>query len=196
MNTNRLLPMIVAALLVLGAGCAGKQKPAAEVISSAEAALAVVKEDAAKYVPESLAGVESKLTALKDGYANKQYEGVIAGGADLKGSITQLEGEVAQKREQAVADAQAWTGLATDVPQMMAAIQSRVDTLGKSKKLPKGMEAATFDSVKEGLAQMQADWAKATAAHDAGNAIAAAESARAAQSRGREALVMLGMPAG
>ena len=37
------------------------------------------------------------------------------------------------------------------------------------------MQAATLESAKEGLAQMKTDWGKATAAHDAGNAIAAAE---------------------
>ena len=196
MNNNRLLPLFVAALIALGAACSSKQKPAAEVITSAESSLAAVRDDARKYVPESLAAVDAKLAALKDSLADKKYDAVIAGGADLKGGITQLEGEVAQKRAMATADAQAWTGLSTDVPQMMVAIQSRVDTLSKSKKLPSGMNAATFESVKEGLAQMKTDWAKAMAAHEAGNPIDAAASARAAQSRGREAMVMLGMPSG
>lgn len=193
MNKSQLLPLFVATLLALGA-CANKQKPAAEVISTAESSLAAVKADAARYAPETLATVEGKLAGLKDGFNRKDYDAVIAGGADLNGSITQLEGEVAQKRQQAEADAQAWTGLAADVPQMVTAIQSRVDTLSKARSLPRGMQASTLESAKEGLAQMKTDWGKATAAHDAGNAIAAAEAARAAQSRGREVMVLLGMP--
>jgi hypothetical protein len=196
MNKSSPLPILIAALLMFGAACSNKQEPAAQVISNAETSLAAVKEDAGRYVPESLAGAEAKLAALKDRFAAKDYDGVIAGGPDLTGSITQLESEVVEKRQLAATEAEAWTGLATDVPQMTAAIQSRVDTLGKARRLPKGMEAATLESAREGLAQMKTDWALATAAHDEGNPIAAAEAARAAQSRGREVMVLLGMPSG
>lgn len=196
MNKSRLLPWFAAALLVLGAACASKQKPAAELIDTAESALAAVREDAGRYVPESLAAVDAKLATLKNGLASKNYDAVIAGGPDLTSSITQLEAEVAQKRQQAAVDAQAWEGLAADVPQMLAAIQSRVDTLSAARSLPRGMQPATLASAKEGLAQMKTAWEQATAAHEAGNAISAAASGRAAQIKGREVLVLLGMPTG
>ena len=62
-----------------------------------------------------------------------------------------------------------WSTLASSVPQAVAAIQSRVDILSKSKKLPAGMDAATLDSVKTGLAEANSTWSQATQAQAAGD---------------------------
>jgi pyruvate/2-oxoglutarate dehydrogenase complex dihydrolipoamide dehydrogenase (E3) component len=61
-----------------------------------------------------------------------------------------------------------WGGLAASLPAAVSAIQSRVDILSKSKKLPAGLDAATFESVKTGLTEATGLWDQATAAQAAG----------------------------
>jgi hypothetical protein len=68
-----------------------------------------------------------------------------------------------------------------------------VDILSKSKKLPKNVNQAAFDSAKSGLDSMKAAWAEATTAFSAGDAVAAAEKARQVKAQGAEVLKLLGM---
>ena len=46
---------------------------------------------------------------------------------------------------------------------MVEAIQSRVDILGKSRKLPKNVTAEGFQTAKDGLDSMKSAWGEATA---------------------------------
>ena len=52
--------LIVAAAL-LATACANQKEPAEKAVAQVESALAAVKDEAAKYAPEALQGVESTL---------------------------------------------------------------------------------------------------------------------------------------
>jgi pyruvate/2-oxoglutarate dehydrogenase complex dihydrolipoamide dehydrogenase (E3) component len=82
------------------------------------------------------------------------------------------------------------------VPQAVAAIQSRVDILSKSKKLPAGMDAATLENVKTSLAEANSTWAQATQAQAAGDLEQAVTLAQQVKTRTDELLTTLGMTAG
>jgi hypothetical protein len=86
-----------------------------------------------------------------------------------------------------------WNSLSADVPKMVAAIQSRVDILGKSRKLPKNVSQAAFDSAKSGLEYMKSTWAEATSAFSSGDASSAIDKANAVKQKGNEVLQSLGM---
>jgi hypothetical protein len=100
---------------------------------------------------------------------------------------------VAAKMVEAKSAAAEWGSYATDVPSMVQALQSRVDTLSTAKRLPKGMDATALGAVQSGLEAMKADWAKATAAFEGGNAIDAVALAKSAKAKGEELLGQLGM---
>jgi hypothetical protein len=96
---------------------------------------------------------------------------------------------------QAAASAE-WATLSTDLPRMVSAIQSRVDILSQSKKLPKNLSPESFEAAKAGLDAINASWAKATAAAASGDSVSAVSSAKLVQEKGAEVLALLGMSGG
>ncbi len=185
------------ATAVLMVACAGQKGPADAAIKAAESALAAVKDDAAKYVPADLQGVETSLAALKDNFAKGDFKAVLAGSGALTAQISSLkDAAMAKKAEMEAAMAKAsgdWTAMAADLPKMVEAIQSRVDILGKAKKLPKGMDAAAFDGAKSGLEMMKSAWTEATAAATSGNFTDAVAKAQMVKDKGAEVMKALGM---
>ncbi len=164
------LSMALAALLLVG--CANQMEPAQKAIADVEAAIAAAGADAAQYIPDQLQAVTGQLADLKAKFDKKDYKGVIA----------------AMNAE--------WTALSGTLPAAVAAIESRVNILSKSKKLPANLDAATFESVKTGLADAKTLWDQATAAQASGNVEGAVTAARQVKEKADAALAALGMTAG
>jgi hypothetical protein len=147
-TVNPWIAVLAAAAMIVA--CSGQKGPATQAITAAETALAAIKDDAAKYVPDNLASVESQLTGLKDSLAKGDYKAVMAGAGGLTTAITSLKDAAAAKKtemEAAVASATTeWSSLSADLPQMVTAISDRVGILSNSKKLPKNVPQASFDS--------------------------------------------------
>jgi hypothetical protein len=91
-----------------------------------------------------------------------------------------------------------WESLSAGVPQMMKALESRVDILSKSPKLPANISAEAFDGVKGGLGMAKEEWAKAETSFKAGNVNEALTVGVAAKDKLVKAMETLGMtvPAG
>jgi hypothetical protein len=191
----RFIALILAAFVV--AGCANKMAPAQKAIADIEAAVTAAGEDATKYVPDQVQAVNDQLANLKAMFDKKDYKGVLAAAPAV---LTQAQGltaaAAAKKTEMTDMYAGEWSTLASSVPQAVAAIQSRVDILSKSKKLPAGMDAATLDNVKTSLAEANSTWAQATQAQAAGDLEQAVTLAQQVKTRTDELLTTLGMTAG
>ena len=191
----RFIALILAAFVV--AGCANKMAPAQKAIADIEAAVAAAGEDATKYVPDQVQAVNDQLANLKAMFDKKDYKGVLAAAPAV---LTQAQGltaaAAAKKTEMTDMYAGEWSTLASSVPQAVAEIQSRVDILSKSKKLPAGMDAATLDNVKTSLAEANSTWAQATEAQAAGDLEQAVTLAQQVKTRTDELLTTLGMTAG
>jgi hypothetical protein len=192
---TRFIALVLAAFAI--AGCANKMAPAQKAIADIEAAVAAAGEDAAKYIPEQVQAVNDQVANLKAMFDKKDYKGVLAAAPAL---LTQAQGltsaAAAQKTEMMDTYAGEWSTLASSVPEAVAAIQSRVDVLSKSKKLPAGMDAATLDSVKASLAEANSMWSQATEAQAAGDLEQAVTLAQQVKTRTDELLTTLGMTAG
>ncbi len=191
--SKMILAMAAATLLV--AGCGKMKNEATAAVSSIESSVAAMKEDGTRYAPVAYQGVESTLATLKDSLAKEDYKTVLAGTPKLKEAVESLKTAIASGKEQFDAATTEWVAMSADVPQMVAAIQSRVDTLSSSKKLPKNVSKEAFDSAKSGLETMKATWAEASAAFTDGKPTEAAEKARAVKAKGAEVLAALGMNA-
>jgi len=191
----RFIALILAAFVI--AGCANKMAPAQKAIDDIEAAVTAAGEDATKYIPDQVQAVNDQLANLKAMFDKKDYKGVLAAAPAV---LTQAQGltaaAAAKKTEAMDMYAGEWTNLASSVPQAVAAIQSRVDILSKSKKLPAGMDAATLDNVKTSLAEANSTWAQATEAQAAGDLEQAVTLAQQVKTRTDELLTTLGMTAG
>ena len=196
MMFNRFMRGAVLASLLVFAACAGQKGPATTAMTAAEGALATIKDDAARYLPEALKGAEGTLASLKNSLEKGDYKAVLAGAPALMGSLDTLKTHVGAKLEEAKAATAEWAGYATDLPKMVEAIQSRVTTLASAKKLPSGLNAAAVDTAKNGLETMKSAWTDASAAFTGGNAIDAVAKAKAVKAKGEEVLKLLGMTAG
>ncbi len=189
---------VAAAMIVVG--CANQKEPAMKMVADAEAALAGFKDDAAKYLPTELSGVEANVASLKDNIAKGDFKAVLTGAPQVMTAINSLKDAVAAKKSEVeaamAAAATEWTSMSADLPKMVEAIQSRVDILGKAKKLPKNLTQEAFDSAKSGLDSMKSTWADASSAFSSGDAVSAVEKAKGVKAKGEEVLKLLGMSPG
>jgi hypothetical protein len=87
-----------------------------------------------------------------------------------------------------------WADLSNGVPKMVGAIQSRVNVLSKSKKLPDGLDEAGLDGARSGLADLTRMWADATASYQSGNIAGAVATATLVKDQAVRIMSTLGMP--
>jgi len=187
--------LAIAAATLLAAGCAQQKAPATKALDQIEATLKDVKEDAAKYAPDGLKGVESQYQRLKESLDKKEYDNVLAGTPQLQKAVDSLKDAVNAGKEQAAAATEAakteWASLKDEVPKMVDTIQARVETLDKSKRLPFGISKDEFEGSKSVLESMKATWAEATKDYKAGNAVEATSKAKTVQGMGAEVIEKL-----
>ncbi len=188
-----LVGVIAVALL---AGCMNLKKPATEAVSGAEASLAALRDQAAKYVPETLQSVESQLAALRAQLKEGDYEAVMAGAPRITSALADLSEAITKKKAELQAASEQWASLSSDLPQMISAIRSRVEALSKSRKLPRNLDQATFDSAKAGLDSLESSWAGAAGDYSSGKIVEAVSKAKELKEKGAEVMRSLGMTAG
>lgn len=196
MRKNSLLTAVLATTMLAIAACSSQKGPATEAVTAAEAELATIRDEASTYVADQLDAAEAELAALKGKLEGRDYEGVLADSPGVMSSISSLKTAAAERKAAMETATAEWGPLATDVGNMVSAIESRVDTLSKSRRLPRGISKEAFESAKAGLDQMKATWDSANSANAAGDPVDAVTIARGVQAKGREVLQLLGMPTG
>jgi HAMP domain-containing protein len=189
------LVLALAAATVMMTGCAKQKGPANEALEKIEASLAEVKDDAARYAPDGLKGVESQLERLKQSYEAKDYENVLAGTPQLEKAVGSLKSAVdsgKQHAKAALAVAKTeWEALSAEVPQMVASIQARVDELSAKKRLPFGINKEEFEGSKSAFESMKAAWNDASEEANKGDAVEANAKARTAKGMGEQIIDQL-----
>ena len=181
--------LAVVAALLLGA-CANQMEPAKQAIDGIESAVNAAT-DAAKYIPEQLAGVQAKLTELKAAFDNKDYKTVMARAPAVLAEAQGLLGATMLKKESvAKAMSAEWPGLAAAVPGLVTQVSARVATLAKSAHPASDIDMA---AAKSGSADATLAWSKAQAAFAAGDVEAAVNSAREAKTKAEAAAAAMKM---
>jgi DNA repair exonuclease SbcCD ATPase subunit len=187
--------LLLASLML--AACAGQRDAATKAVGDIEASIASLRDDASKYAAAELQQAEAGLASLKDQLAKEDFKGVVAAAPAVSAQVASLQQTVAAKREEAhaamAAASEEWRTLSAEVPQMVQAVQSRVDVLAQSKKLPKGVSKEAFESAQTGLEAAKTAWTEATAAFGAGDPVKAVELGKSAKESGTAALSSLGM---
>src|SRR2546430_6297757 len=107
----------LAAVLVVG--CANQKGPAEQAVAGAETALAAVRDDAQKYVPDRLQAVGAQLPAPKGRLAKGDHRAALTGAPTVNSAIRSLKDAAeAKKADAGVALARAkdaWGPLSTEV---------------------------------------------------------------------------------
>jgi hypothetical protein len=174
--------LICAGAIVLAA-CAGQKEPAQKLIADIESTVAAASGEAAKYVPDQLAEVQTKLGVLKASYDKQDYAAVVTGAPAVLGDAQTLATAAAAKKDEVLkALNDDWTGLAASLPADMAAVQARIDALGK-KSGKKAAAGVDLDAAKLGLADAGSMWSKAQAAFAAGNLDEAVNTAKSVKAK-------------
>lgn len=178
----------VAAAAMLITGCAQQRGPANEALDKIEASLKDVKEDAAKYAPEGLKGVEAQFERLKASFEAKEYDNVLAGTPSLAKAVDSLKAAVSSGKAQVQAAFAAakteWDGLNVEVPNTIESIQARVDELSKGKRLPFGINKDEFEGAKSAFESLKSQWAEAMAEANEGDAVEATQKGKTAKGMG------------
>jgi hypothetical protein len=194
-KTMWLLPLIATCLAV--AGCTNQKEPAANAISQIEATLSSLRADAEKFAPNELQQIDDGVSKLKSSLASSDYKAVLASAPGVSSQVSALQQTIATKKQEfdaAVAAAsEQWKSLSTEVPQMVEVIQSRVDMLTKSRKLPPSVSAESLQAAKDGLASMKSAWGEATALFTSGNAVDAVSKGQAVKTKASEVMKSLGL---
>ncbi|HXA35126.1 MAG TPA: hypothetical protein VNW26_02235 [Steroidobacteraceae bacterium] len=174
---------LISTAAIILAACAGQKEPAQKLIGNIEATVTAASAEAAKYVPDQLADVQSKLGALKASFDKQDYAAVVTGAPALLGEAQGLATAAAAKKDEILkALNEQWTTLAGTLPGEVTAIQSRIDLLSKksSKKMAAGIDLA---AAKSGLADASSLWSKAQAAFASGNMDEAVNTAKEVKSK-------------
>jgi hypothetical protein len=188
---RRVKGILWATALVLLASCASDKGPAEQAVKAAEAAVAGVREEAAKWAPDQVRALDALLTALKDKFAKGDYKAVLAEAPAISSRTKEVAAAAAAKKAELT---KSWDEMNVGLPKMLAAVKSRVDILSQSKKLPAAVTKERFESAKAGLADATKGWEEATAAYAKGDVASAVARADGVKKRTVEALEALGMP--
>jgi hypothetical protein len=191
-RTARQYALILLAGAMLAA-CANQREPAQKMISDIEAAVNAVSADAAKYVPDQLIGVQTKLGELKASFARSDYKYVVQAAPPVLSEAQGLAGAAAAKKAEVAKELNdQWTSLSSAAPGYMTAIQNRIDLLSKksNRKLAKGID---LDAAKSALSDATSLWSKAQGAFGNGNMDEAVRAAKEVKTRLTDLAVSLKM---
>jgi hypothetical protein len=193
-RTVRLLAVFAAGLAL--AACANQMEPAKKLLADISAAVTAAGADAQQYIPEQVAAVNQKLGDLQSAFDKQDYKAVLAGApAVLADAKSLAEAASAKKKQVLEALGAHWTQLAAELPQSMSAIEAKLATLAKTRKLPAGITKDGVDSAKAGLAEAKTAWEAAKSAFGAGNLQAALDQAKGVKAKLEEASAKLGISA-
>jgi len=127
--------------------------------------------------------VQTRLTALKGSFDQKDYAAVVTGGPALLDAASSLATAAAAKKDEILkALNDQWTGLAGSLPGYVTALRDRIEFLSKksSKKLAAGID---LDAAKAAVGDAASLWSKAQAAFASGNLDEAVRTAKDVKSQ-------------
>jgi hypothetical protein len=174
---------VFAAAAIMLAACSMQKGPAEKTIADIEAAVNSASADAAKYVPDQLADVQSKLGGLKANFDKKDYKAVLQDAQPVLSEAQGLEGAATAKKDlitQGFKDQ--WAALASNLPGNASAIQSRIDFLSRpeNKKLASGVD---LSEARSSLSDAEARWTTAQDAFRGGDLEQAVSIAKTVQAK-------------
>jgi hypothetical protein len=187
MRTSRVIALAAAVIL---AACANQKEPAEQAVAKIDASLNELRTDAQQYAAEDLQAVDASVGRLKENLAKQDYRAVVMGAPSVASEVDALKEKVATAKSDAEATLAAaqseWNDLTASVPPMVEKLQARVDQLSKSRRFPKGMDKAAFDSAKANFESLKTEWTEAGSEFASGQAASAVRKARSAKAKAEE----------
>ncbi len=181
---------LAAVSLLFAAACSGAKGNAEAAITAADKAVAAVPADASKVAPDELKSLTDAVAAARDQVTKGDYEAALGAVKDLPGRASALAASLPAK---ATAMKATLDTLAVAMPRNLTAIKAKLDQLGKSKKLPKGMDAQQVQGAKDTYAAASEAWSGVMAMVQSGDLAGAMGKAVALKTRVTQSLQALGL---
>lgn len=182
-------------LLGLGASlaaCGDGGKSVAETAARAlQTSYDAIKADAAKYVPDQAKSLDAAMTAVQETMSKGEYTKALTDVQGLTAKVTEIGAAVASKKAELTT---AWESLGTGLPGIVTGLQSKVDELSKSKRLPAGVKKDAVEAAKTGVATLSSTWDEAVTAFKSANLTDALAKAQTVKAKAAELLTSLGQP--
>ena len=195
MNRLNWLTAGVVALLMLA--CSSQKDPADQAIAKIDTQMDAIHDTAAKYSPDTLQAVQNQVATLKQSYGKGDYGAVVTAAPAVSKAIDDLRQDAQTKASEAdAAEAkvkQQWRNLTYEVPNLVAALHTQVDSLSKSKTLPKGVTKSAFASAKDGVASLDQMWTDANNTVSTGDYAGAVTKGQAVKDKATELARVLGV---
>lgn len=184
--------LLATPLLVLWlAGCTDQARaPAEAALRAVDGSLALLTPEVSRYAPEQAAAARATYAAALGHAGQGEWKAALAGAGD---AATKVQEAVAQAAQAKAAEARAWEQARQDVPNLLFAIEDRLDALDEAKRLPDGVERAALPALRAELVALQDGWARVPAAAG-GDPAAGLAQVQDLLTRARALLARLGPP--
>jgi len=194
---NRVIWVVAGLAAMLMSACSSQKEPAEQAIMKIDNTMSAIHDSAAKYSPDTLPGVEAQVAAIKETFAKGDYAGVLAQAPAVSTAVSSLRSDAGTKQAAAEAETakvkQQWRTLTYEVPKLVSGLHTQVDALSSGHGLPKGVTKASFATVKDGVASLDAMWTDANNAVSTGDYAGAVTKGQAVKDKAAELMHTLGM---
>jgi hypothetical protein len=180
--SHALLPLVAATTII--AGCESRSS-AQVILAQADASVEKVRPDAQVNKVAELQPVEATLAHMKQNFDQREYKAVKQELPQLNAQYKTLVEAINAKQAENAQIIQEWSTLNNEVPQTVAAVQERVDSL-KPGALPKGVTADEVATARKELETAKTTWDEATKAANQGKPAEARDKARIVQAKMEE----------
>lgn len=182
---------LILPLLIAGA-CASAKGRAESDVAAAERAVAALPADAVKVVPEQVSPLSDAVNRGKDQLAQGDYAAASTSVREVP-ARAQLVADSLPARKAALTAAMDTLGVT--LPRNLAAIKAKLDSIGKSSRLPRGLDEQELQEAKDTYAAVSAEWPEVVQAFQAGDLANAMSRAQNLKTRVSHSLLALGLVA-
>ena len=163
LNTPWKLAIVLACAAALA--CNGGKVRAEAAAAAAQRAVESARAEAERLLPDDFRSLSDDLDAARGRLAKGDYEAVIASASSIEQKARNVTAKAKAKKDEL---ARSWNELSDRVPKMLDDIETRVDAISSSRKLPDGIDAGRLAGAKEGLVFAQKAWVDAQEAFTSG----------------------------
>lgn len=151
---------VATAAIALASGCAGAKGKADAAIAAAEQAVTAIGPDGMKVLPLEVGRLTAAITAAKDTAAKGDYAAALSAVAEIPAQAKDLAAGLPAKAAQLTAELDT---LGFAMTKNLAAVQAKLDEIARTRRMPKGLDAAKVTSLKETVASATSEWSAAMA---------------------------------
>jgi len=182
MKSRLFVPTFLAVILLFAACDTAKKTAAEAAIQGAQTAYSAVADQANQYVPDQAKDVQTSIQAAKDAFDKGDYGAALEAAKSLPEKIKALGAAASAKKDELTAK---WNDMSSSMPGLVSSVQTKMDALTKSHKLPAGAA--------DNMASVKQAWSDASAAFQSGKLQDAMSKASAAKDKLNQLQTMLGM---